>query len=430
MSESFDVIVIGAGASGLLAAWELVQTGKRVAVVEAKDHVGGRAHTILDDRFDLPVELGAEFVHGDLDITIDLLKKAGVKHYKLKGDIWQNEDGALDEQSDFIEDYSALNKKFKELKEDVSVDSFIKEHLQEAKFKELRFTLKNYVEGYYAAETTRASTFSLKEELETADDEQYRIEGGYVTIINYLYEHCRERGVQFFLSQIAQKIVWEKDKVEVESNQQNFTAQKLLITVAVGVLQSGKIEFTPAIDDKMEAAKKLGYGPVVKTILQFDEAFWKNKEHTQGKNLSKLSFIFSKEKIPTWWTYYPKDSAMITGWNGGPHSKEIENLSANEILQKALNSLSKIFSTDQIVLEKKLKAFHISKWSEDAFSCGAYSYHVVDGKKFQQALKQSVEDTIFFAGEGLHEGIEIGTVEAAFITGRETAHQIVASFKK
>jgi phytoene dehydrogenase-like protein len=71
----FDVIIIGSGAAGLMAALELAQAGKRIAVVEAKDHVGGRAHTILDSCFQLPVELGAEFVHGNLELTNLLLKR-------------------------------------------------------------------------------------------------------------------------------------------------------------------------------------------------------------------------------------------------------------------------------------------------------------------------------------------------------------------
>src|SRR4051812_40063668 len=99
--NSFDVIVIGAGAAGLMAAWELVQTGKTTAVIEARDYVGGRARTIQDKNFELPVELGAEFVHGDLELTKMLLKKAGVQQYNVSGEIWQDEGDELDEQKDF-----------------------------------------------------------------------------------------------------------------------------------------------------------------------------------------------------------------------------------------------------------------------------------------------------------------------------------------
>lgn len=426
---SFDVVIVGAGASGLIAAWEIAQTGKTVAVVEAKEHVGGRVHTILDTGFDLPVELGAEFIHGNLELTGMILKKAKIDKYKLKGSIWQNKNGALKEQSDFIEDFADLNKKLKKLKEDISVADFIKNYLQEDRYKELRFTLKNYVEGYYAADTNKASTFSLREELNTSDDVQYRIEGGYGKLIQYLHSQCIEKNVQFFLSHIAKEIKWKKNKVEAVTNQKKITGKKILITVAVGVLQSENIRFSPSINEKIAAAKQLGYGPVIKTLLQFDEPFWKNQKYTQKKDLNQLSFIFSGAVIPTWWTYFPKDAAMITGWSGGPHAIKIKNLSDKEILQKALESLSKIFTIDMASLKNKLKAWHVANWINEPFSCGAYSYEALNGRQLQQIIKQPLENTVFFSGEGLHEGVEIGTVEAALKTGRNAAHQIVAGFK-
>ncbi|HTM91804.1 MAG TPA: NAD(P)/FAD-dependent oxidoreductase [Flavisolibacter sp.] len=425
--NSFDVIVIGAGAAGLMAAWELALTGKKTAVVEAKDYVGGRAHTVTDKNFELPVELGAEFVHGDLELTKMLLKKAGAEQYTVKGDIWQDDDDNLDKQRDFIEDYSSLNKKFKEIKEDITVAEFIEKHLQGKEFEEARFTLKNYVEGYYAADTHKASTLALKEELNTSSDKQYRIEGGYVKLVEYLYKECIERGVQFFLSNPVKEIKWRQDAVEVIAEQNSFTSRKTLVTLSIGVLQSESIRFSPAIPEKIDAVKKLGFGPVIKTVLQFDEAFWKKKEFTQRKNLERLSFIFSKAVIPTWWTCYPKNATMLTGWSGGPHAEEIKDLSNEEILQKALESLSEIFNVSANLLHLKLKAWHVANWVTDPFSCGGYSYDVVNGKESKQIIKQPIDNTIFFAGEGLYDGPEIGTVEAALYSGRETAHRIIAS---
>jgi monoamine oxidase len=61
-----DVLIIGAGAAGLIAALELALAGKSCAIVEARDRAGGRIHTINDARFKLPVEAGAEFIHGKL----------------------------------------------------------------------------------------------------------------------------------------------------------------------------------------------------------------------------------------------------------------------------------------------------------------------------------------------------------------------------
>src|SRR5215212_4697184 len=98
--QKFDVIIIGAGAAGLMAAWELAQAGNAVGILEARDRIGGRVHTIEDQRFDMPVELGAEFIHGNLEHTQLLLKRSGTLQYKLSGTIWQKHEGELQEQKD------------------------------------------------------------------------------------------------------------------------------------------------------------------------------------------------------------------------------------------------------------------------------------------------------------------------------------------
>ena len=120
---------------------------------------------------------------------------------------------------------------------------------------------------------------------------------------------------------------------------------------------------------------------------------------------------------------------MLTGWSGGPHADAIKDLSEKEILQKALESLSKIFSVDITQLQQKLRGWQVANWVNDRCSCGSYSYEVVNGRTFKQIIKTPIEQTIYFAGEGLYDGPEIGTVEAALFTGRETSHQMIADFK-
>lgn len=424
----FDIIIIGAGANGLMAAWDLVQTGKKVLILEARDRPGGRIHTINDPNFQIPVELGAEFIHGNLELTLLLLKKAGIKYHKVGGVAWRKENGRLEKQEDFIEDFSELNKRFKELKEDMSVSEFCNKYLQGPDLEELRFSLKNYVEGYYAGDPDKVSTFALKEELTKSDDEQYRIEGGYVKIIDFLHQEIENAGGKLLFDHPVKHVDWEKHKVIVRSGNQNFSAKKLLVTVPIGVLQSGLLKFSPIIQEQMNAIHKLGFGPVVKTLLQFEKAFWKDHNLTDGKDMSKLGFLFSESIIPTWWTQQPKDYAMLVGWSGGIHASKLKNLNKEQILEKALYSLSEIFNLDIIHLQQMLKSWHVADWLSDPFCCGGYSYDVVNGNVSKNILNQSVDDTIYFSGEGLFVGPEIGTVEAALVMGRETAYRIIAKF--
>src|ERR1700752_669696 len=90
-----DVIVIGAGAAGLCAARRLSQAGRRVVVVEARDRIGGRIWTVPDPTFPLPVEMGAEFVHGRPRATWALLREAHVTPYDIAEDHWQRRGARL-----------------------------------------------------------------------------------------------------------------------------------------------------------------------------------------------------------------------------------------------------------------------------------------------------------------------------------------------
>jgi phytoene dehydrogenase-like protein len=217
--DNFDVIIIGAGAAGLMAAWELVQVNKKVIIVEARDRIGGRIHTLEEEGFTMPIELGAEFIHGKLKLTQWLLSKACINSYKVAGDIWRKEEKGLDKEGDFIEDYSMLHKQFKKLEYDIPVARFLDDYLEGPKYEELRTSLKTYVEGYYAADTTRASTYAMRDELEKADEEQYRVEGGYKKLLDFLVGELERKDCRIMLSTPARHIKWGTEPIEVHTAQ-------------------------------------------------------------------------------------------------------------------------------------------------------------------------------------------------------------------
>ncbi|RYZ51759.1 MAG: FAD-dependent oxidoreductase, partial [Chitinophagaceae bacterium] len=372
---AFDVLIIGAGAAGLIAALEVALTGRRVALVEAKDRIGGRIATHTGGLY--PVEMGAEFVHGNLPLTKHFLEKAGAETYPVGGSIWQHKNGSLQKQEDFIEDYKTLEKKCRELQGDKPVENFLNDDLSGSGQEELRFSLRNYVEGYYAADPRNASTRALCTELTKEDEEQYRIWQGYGKLVAYLEKECREHGVQFFLGQPVLQVQWKKDHAAIITEKETFTASKLLVTVPVGVLQQEAITFFPALPDINRAVQVLGFGHVVKIVFRFDAAFWRSATVTQGKDLSNLGFLFSEAAVPTWWTHFPDERPVLTGWLAGPRAAEAQLLTKEEVVQKALNSLQRIFGVDKLQLEQRVEEVHTYNWSADPFACGAYSYETV-----------------------------------------------------
>jgi monoamine oxidase len=416
-----DVIIIGAGAAGLMAARQLLQAGKKVIVLEARPQAGGRISTFVEPAFEQPVEGGAEFVHGRLPLTHQLLKEAGLQTLKAGGDIWRSEGGRLKKEEDFIADYELLITALKSLEEDVTVAQFLQTHFASPKHEAMRKTLKSYVEGYYAGDMQKASAFALRDELEGADDEDERIAGGYGLLVQYLQQECKKEGCQFYFGMVVTQITWQKNAVTVTTQKGDlFQSAKLLVTVSVGVLQKELIQFSPRIDATIAAAQQLGFGSVIKILLQLKQPFWE----TQFA-LDKLAFLFSEQNIPTWWTQHPQGSNMLTGWCAGPAAQALQAESSDALLEKAITSLANCFSLSAATIKENISAWKVMNWGADAYTQGGYSYLTVQSAKAMAAITTPVENTIYFAGEGLVNGLEIGTVEAALQSGRQAAQQIV-----
>lgn len=410
-----EIVIVGAGASGLIAARELSRAGKKVRILEARDRIGGRIHTLSEEGFSAPVELGAEFIHGSQRTTLQLLEEYKIPYHKVTGSMLRNRQGKFSRLSEFIPHSDTLAEKLNLIQEDMTVDTFLQLYFNDSKYTELNEAIRSFVEGFEAADPRQASIMAFKQEwLSAQDEEQYRVEGGYIRLINALWKECKQRGVHLELDTAIREIKWGNDKVELSSAKHTYSASKVLLTVPIGVLQYSGISFTPPLPDKVRIAKLLGSGSVIKILLEFKEAFWQKQSvqiHTHT-TLENFSFLFSDANIPTWWTQHPHASTLLTGWLSGPKAeKYIGN--DDELLHQALESLSELFKVSLDLLKNQLVAWKAINWQKDPYTLGAYSYAVVDAKLLAEELLQPISDQLYFAGEALNIG-QVGTVEAAF----------------
>src|ERR1700760_2602377 len=143
-----DVIIIGAGAAGLMAAYKLSEAYKNIIVLEARDRIGGRIHTISNNSGSENVELGAEFIHGDLPVTLNLLKEAKIAYSPAGGDMVHYKDGRFTKDDHFIEGWDLLIQKLNELKEDITLYDFLQQYFNEDKYEVLRKSVIRFVSGY------------------------------------------------------------------------------------------------------------------------------------------------------------------------------------------------------------------------------------------------------------------------------------------
>jgi len=256
------------------------------------------------------------------------------------------------------------------------------------------------------------------------EEDQYRIDGGYHMLIQYLAQECKKKGALLYTSCAAAVINWENDAVKISTaTGKIFEAGKAVITVPLSILQKNNkdenaLQFKPAIKEQKAAASQIGFGAVIKIFLQFDTPFWEERS-------KDLTFIISDQQVPTWWTQIPNKSNMLTGWLGGPTAKELINAKESAIVKMALESLANIFLIDYTILKTKLTAHKIIHWAKDPYSAGAYSFATTQTSAARKLLRQGVEQTLFFAGEGIYEGESPGTVEAALTSGRDVARDII-----
>lgn len=428
--DKTDIIIVGAGAAGLMAAYTLAKAGKTVKLLEARNRLGGRIHT-----YDGKYELGAEFVHGNLPVTLGLLKEAGIATTGVNFEMWQHHGGKLQQSDEFVEGWDKLMEKLNTLEEDVPLHDFLQQYFAGDQYAKMSRQVENYVSGYDTANPKDVSAFALRNEWSHEDeDAQYRVTGGYGAMIAYLAKTVTDLGNEIVTGYAVNEIVWKKGHVKVTTVDGSIHhADKVVVAVPLGILQAnehweGALKFSPGLKEQSEAIGNIGFGSVIKILLEFDEIFWEDDAISKkvGADLSTMGFLFSDEEIPTYWTQAPAHKSLFTGWIGGPPAFAKKDLSDEEILELTLISLSNIFGLSAEGLNNKLIYWHVANWTAEPFTYGSYAYDKVGSAEARSILHQPVEETIYFAGEYLYDGTAMGTVEAALVSGKNVAKMLLA----
>ena len=436
-----EVLGIGAGVAGLAAARSLCVAGVKVCLLEARDRIGGRIHTVRDPNLPVPVELGAEFIHGRPRTILEIAEKAGLEieatparyEYWQKGRRVHRDDlfGKVEEIFERMSDPNLADQTFSEFL--VRIDAN----------REARQWATDYVEGFNAARADRISTWSLAHESRAQQsiggDCAFRFQQGYDRLVDWLRRECVSRGAILHLRTVASAVEWRRGHVEVtarvstkDSAEQVFSADRALITVPVGVLQApeespGAIRFRPQPPSLRPALVRLEMGYATRVTLRFRLGF--REAHPA---LAEGGFIHSNEvAFPTWWSPPegpgPRVTPGLTGWAGGPKAERLTGLSDVELAHRAIESLAAIVGAPFDAVGRDVEAWYVHNWSADPFARGAYSYARVRGLEARRSLTEPVEKTLSFAGEAVDTEGHAGTVHGAIASGQRAARQILES---
>ena len=452
------VVVIGAGAAGLAAARALHEAGIDVEVLEARDRIGGRVFTITPPHVTRPIELGAEFIHGQAPELQQLLDEASLASADVCGTRWTSTSAGLRQLTGF---WDRLDRAMRLLdrksppkgghhsgppkgghyksQADRSFDEAIRTRRGRglsARARADRTLAREYVEGFHAADPHLISAQALAEGGSPGDAVRERrlahVVDGYDRVIAWLAKPLSGR---IRLSSIVTSVRWKPRRVVIKvARRKPITARAAIVAIPLGVLQAppdqhGAIAFEPELRAKARALAHLEMGAALRVALRLNERFWADETFAAthaSEGVERMSFLHTSDKdFPTWWTTYPFTSPIIVGWCGGPRARRLLEEPKATIINRAVNALARLCGITQRRMRSMVEEAWMHDWLHDPFARGAYSYAKVGGVDAAAMLARPLAGTLFFAGEATDTEGATGTVHGAIASGRRAARQVM-----
>ncbi|XP_030644941.1 lysine-specific histone demethylase 1B [Chanos chanos] len=436
------VLVIGAGASGLAAARQLQNFGMQVVVLEARERIGGRVWD--DTSLGVTVGRGAQIVNGCVNNPIALMcEQLGIKMHKLgdRCDLIQEggiaTDPSIDKRMDFhfnaILDVVSEWRKDKSQNQDAPLGEKIQEvhktflqesgiQFSELEEKVLQFHLSNLE---FACGSTldqvSARSWDHNEFFAQFSGDHTLLTEGYSCLLHKLAE-----GLEIHLNTPVQSIDYSGDSVKVtSSNGAQWTAQKVLVTVPLALLQKNTIQFNPPLPErKLKAIHSLGAGIIEKIALQFPYRFWDSKIQGADYFGHVLPSPEGRGMFSVFYDMNPqgKQSVLMSVITGEALSA-VRDLQDKEIVDLCMKVLRELFKEQEV--PEPLRYF-VTRWSKDTWSQMSYSFVRTGGSgEAYDIIAEDVQGKVFFAGEATNRHFP-QTVTGAYLSGVREASKIAA----
>ncbi len=432
-AHSYDVIVVGAGISGIAAAKELHEAGLDVLVLEARNHIGGRAHTsFFPNHPSIGVDLGAAWIQETHNNPlIPLAEKYGARNQLFDDDsvdyfdcsppfqtppLHPLDSDPIDELRDQIDDkIEELQAKKKEMSLAEGLEPWIATFSQK-KQDAIWYILACDIEQEYAADCSQLSLLYYNDDDTFGGPDNLMIDG-YQPLINGLAASLMDEN-RIHLEQFVSQITHSDSGVEVIANGTTYTADYVICTVPLGVIQQDTVQFTPPLTEKMrEAINRLKMGLLDKAVLLFPSIFWdSSKNRIDRIPPSEGEWV---ENID----YFPfSGRPMLVAFNAGEAAaKYIETKSDDEVIESFMGSLRAIYGDaipDPI-------DWVITRWGQDPFSYGSYAYSPPFSTMEDYDTLATPQGRLHFAGEATSS--YSGTTHGAYLSGLRAAKEILNS---
>ncbi|MFF2272811.1 flavin monoamine oxidase family protein [Agromyces sp. NPDC058136] len=430
MPDTFDTVIVGAGVAGLTAARLLHDAGRRVVVLEARDRVGGRTWT--DRTAGFSVDRGASWIHGLTGNPLTELVEAfgmataefTVGSYQAGGRPIANYDEAQREldaeataawlaDADAVGDRLAAAADASEAGE--SYADVVERVLDELGWSgeraaRARAFHRHRTEEQCGADNAEVDAHGLDED--AIDGDEVVFPGGYDVLATSLAQ-----GLDVRLGRTVTSLTWSESGVRVSTATGAFDARQVVVTVPLGVLKAGAIDFDPALPEAVAGAiDRVGMGTFDKVFLQFPERFWQDGAYAIRQ--------LGADGVP-WHSWYDVSAVsgtpMLLTFAGGEWARRIEEMADEEIVASVLEGLRRLYG-DAV---PEPTGHWITRWGSDPFALGSYSY-VARGATYDDhdVMATPVGGVLHLAGEATW-GDCPATVNGALLSGHRAAERIL-----
>ncbi|WCJ39947.1 hypothetical protein M5689_020892 [Euphorbia peplus] len=445
--ENGNVIIVGAGLAGLVAARQLVGMGFKVVILEGRARPGGRVKTkkMKGDGVVAAADLGGSVLTGINGNPLGVLaRQLDLPLHKVRDicPLYLPDGKAIDSEIDSRVEVS-FNKlldrvcKLRQtmIEEVKSVDVNLGTALEAfrhahnvAEVPQERMLLNWHLANLEYANASLMSNLSMAY---WDQDDPYEMGGDHCFIPGGNDTFVRElaKGLPIFYERIVQSIRYGADGVIVYASGQEFRGDMVLCTVPLGVLKHGSIEFVPELPQrKQDAIERLGFGLLNKVALLFPYNFWGAELDTFG-HLAEDSSMRGE-----FFLFYSYSSVsggpLLIALVAGEAAVKFETLSPVESVRRVLQILRGIFHPKGIVVPDPVQAI-CTRWGKDCFTYGSYSYVAVgsSGDDYDILAESIGDGRVFFAGEATNKQYP-ATMHGAFLSGMREAANILREAKR
>ncbi|WP_315723398.1 MULTISPECIES: NAD(P)/FAD-dependent oxidoreductase [unclassified Bradyrhizobium] len=406
--SSIDIAIIGAGAAGLGATHALKSAGVSFVVLEARDRIGGRAHTIMASP-DVAFDLGCGWLHSaDRNSFVAIAERLAFTIDKSRPP-WRDQayEAAFPraERDDFL---GALESFFTRTAEAAArgPDAPASICLEPGnRWNGMIDAICTYLNG---CELDQMSLIDFEAYEDT--ELNWRVRRGYGALVA-----AYGAGLPIALSCNVSLIDHGDKRIRLTTSRGTLTADKVIVTVPTNLIAGEALRFTPALPAKVDAAGGLPLGLDNKVTLALDG--WEHLPKDSGMRGRSSSARVGSFQLR------PFGQPCIEGFYGGSFAREIEAAGEGALAAQAIDDVVALLGND---IRSSLRPLAESRWGADPFARGAYS-HALPGHADKRAvLAAPVDDRLFFAGEATPPDF-FSTAHGARDSGERAAKQVLAS---